>query len=341
MNAVVADLKENTLGVLQVFEHAYKEVTFQIKEIIKGVDMRMSQLRIGVIFAIIIIIPISPFLKIGSNSVLFIWTYWIFLGFLSSCGFGSGLHTFTLYLSPLIAKTYMKSQECGSTQFKSPPYPWEFHCSKQFESNSNPNIWEVFWKLFKYSFLWGFGTALGELPPYLFSRSLNAIIDRPIRKLSLSRNSVNFAKKFSDEDIDNSQLNRAKHYVNSQVAAAIKNWGFWGIFLMASVPNPLFDLAGVASGHFGVPLSTFLVATIAGKSLIKSSLQTLVLLFSLEQFSAKSQYHERFFDGNPKFKISLNVLQYAPTVILLIYIYSVAKELALVWNTRVNKDQLK
>jgi hypothetical protein len=33
--------------------------------------------------------------------------------------------------------------------------------------------------------------------------------------------------------------------------------GFFGILLAASIPNPLFDLAGITCGHFLVPFSVF------------------------------------------------------------------------------------
>ncbi|ODM95038.1 Vacuole membrane protein 1 [Orchesella cincta] len=51
------------------------------------------------------------------------YSYWVFLGILSSVGLGTGLHTFLLYLGPFIAKVTLAAQECGSVQFPRPPYP--------------------------------------------------------------------------------------------------------------------------------------------------------------------------------------------------------------------------
>ena len=34
---------------------------------------------------------------------------------------------------------------------------------------------------------------------------------------------------------------------------ALQRWGFWAIVIAASVPNPLFDLAGITCGHFLIP----------------------------------------------------------------------------------------
>jgi hypothetical protein len=46
--------------------------------------------------------------------------------------------------------------------------------------------------------------------------------------------------------------------VRAQVVLAelIQRHGFWAVLLGASVPNPLFDLAGLMCGHFNVPFAT-------------------------------------------------------------------------------------
>jgi hypothetical protein len=58
--------------------------------------------------------------------------------------------------------------------------------------------------------------------------------------------------------------------------------GFVGVLLMASIPNPLFDLAGLTCGHLLFPFWKFFGATLIGKALIKSNIQAVfvVLLFS-------------------------------------------------------------
>ena len=47
----------------------------------------------------------------------------------------------------------------------------------------------------------------------------------------------------------------------------IEKYGPLAIFALAFVPNPVFDLAGMASGAIKMPLWQFLLATIAGKTL--------------------------------------------------------------------------
>lgn len=59
------------------------------------------------------------------------------------------------------------------------------------------------------------------------------------------------------------------------VFATIQRLGFFGILLFASVPNPLFDLAGITCGHFKVPFSRFFGATFIGKACVKATIQVI------------------------------------------------------------------
>ncbi|RRT35001.1 hypothetical protein B296_00049066 [Ensete ventricosum] len=53
---------------------------------------------------------------------------------------------------------------------------------------------------------------------------------------------------------------------------------FVTILVLASVPNPLFDLAGIMCGQFGIPFWTFFLATLFGKALIKTHIQTVFMI---------------------------------------------------------------
>jgi len=46
----------------------------------------------------------------------------------------------------------------------------------------------------------------------------------------------------------------------------IEKYGLFAIFALAFVPNPVFDIAGVAAGAIKMPLWKFLLATICGKT---------------------------------------------------------------------------
>jgi len=71
------------------------------------------------------------------------------------------------------------------------------------------------------------------------------------------------------------------------MTATLDRFGFLGILLFASIPNPLFDLAGLTCGHCLVPFLTFFGATLIGKAIIKVHIQTLFVLavFRKDQLS--------------------------------------------------------
>lgn len=45
----------------------------------------------------------------------------------------------------------------------------------------------------------------------------------------------------------------------------IKKYGLWIIMLLAFIPNPLFDAAGLVAGALKIPVWKFMLATIAGR----------------------------------------------------------------------------
>jgi membrane protein YqaA with SNARE-associated domain len=50
-----------------------------------------------------------------------------------------------------------------------------------------------------------------------------------------------------------------------RVHRRLKEWGAWLIFVLALIPNPLFDIAGIAAGTLKMQWWKFLLATGAGK----------------------------------------------------------------------------
>ncbi|MBI2845751.1 MAG: VTT domain-containing protein [Chloroflexi bacterium] len=46
----------------------------------------------------------------------------------------------------------------------------------------------------------------------------------------------------------------------------MKRYGFWTILVLAIIPNPLFDMAGMAAGALRFPVSRFLIAAFIGKT---------------------------------------------------------------------------
>lgn len=201
--------------------------------------------------------------------------YWVALGIMSSAGFGTGLHTFLLYLGPHIAKVTLAAYECMSVDFPEPPYPEEIICPKT--TSAVMTLWIIVKKVRLEAFMWGAGTAIGELPPYYLARSAMLTGVDPD-----DEDYEEAAQKI--ESMANSDDNTFYTRVMKVMKSLVEKAGFFGIMLAASIPNPLFDLAGITCGHFLVPFWTFFGATLIGKAVIKMHIQMLfvVLLFSQE-----------------------------------------------------------
>ncbi|MFQ6628240.1 hypothetical protein Gotur_007710 [Gossypium turneri] len=242
--------------------------------------------------------------------------WWIALGVASSIGLGSGLHTFVLYLGPHIALFTIKAMQCGRIDLKSAPYDtiqlkrvpsWLDKPCREFgpplfssSHGSRVPISSILPQVQIEAILWGLGTALGELPPYFISRagvrpiftlyiltitSAKEFLD-PIysKKLWSPSSSVSGRKIEAMEELDHSSsedngfiathLKQIEHWLLSHS----QHMNFFTILLLASIPNPLFDLAGIMCGQFGIPFWKFFLATLIGKAIIKTHIQTVFII---------------------------------------------------------------
>ena len=95
----------------------------------------------------------------------------------------------------------------------------------------------------------GTGGALGELSGYLAGFSGQAVVERT--------------------DI----YNRFKPWV--------EKYGGWAILVLSAIPNPFFDVAGIAAGIAKMPIQTFLIFTWIGQ-LIKMTMFAVAGHYSLE-----------------------------------------------------------
>ncbi|XP_044078205.1 vacuole membrane protein 1-like isoform X2 [Siniperca chuatsi] len=225
--------------------------------------------------------------------------YWVGLGILSSVGLGTGLHTFLLYLGPHIASVTLAAYECGSVDFPEPPYPDQIVCPQQetpapgsdaeqvgmdaagadrlVESaafQGSISLWTIISKVRLEACMWGAGTAIGELPPYFMARAA---------RLSGANPDDEDYQRF-EEMLD--QTRSAQDFATRAKAAVkelIQRVGFFGILACASIPNPLFDLAGITCGHFLVPFWTFFGATLIGKAVIKMHIQKLFVIVTFSR----------------------------------------------------------
>ncbi|XP_073128492.1 vacuole membrane protein KMS1-like isoform X2 [Henckelia pumila] len=211
--------------------------------------------------------------------------WWMALGVASSIGLGSGLHTFVLYLGPHIAFFTIKAMQCGRVDIKSAPYDtiqmkqgpsWlGKNCSEfgpsMFQSTHGIQVplSSILPQVQLEAVLWGIGTALGELPPYFISRAA-----------SMSGGTVDAMKELDasslteDNGFMTTRLNRMKKWFLSHA----HNMNFFSILVLASVPNPLFDFAGIICGQFGISFWEFFLATMIGKAIIKTHIQTLLII---------------------------------------------------------------
>ncbi|KAL6526552.1 meiotic spindle pole body protein Kms1 [Orobanche gracilis] len=206
--------------------------------------------------------------------------WWVALGVASSIGLGSGLHTFVLYLGPHIALFTIKATQCGRLDIKSALYDtiqlkrgpsWlDKDCAEfgppLFPSSHGVRIplSSILPQIQLEAILWGLGTALGELPPYFISRAA-----------SLSGGKVNAMEQLdvsSRKDVG--FISSVKRWLLSHA----QYLNFFTIVVLASVPNPLFDLAGIMCGQFGIPFWKFFLATMIGKAIIKTHIQSVFII---------------------------------------------------------------
>ncbi|CAL9121772.1 unnamed protein product [Musa textilis] len=210
--------------------------------------------------------------------------WWVALGVASSIGLGSGLHTFVLYLGPHIAFFTIKAMKCGRVDLKSAPYDtiqlkrrpsWlEKNCSEfgppMYQSLPGSlvkvPISSILPQVQLEAILWGLGTALGELPPYFISRAAR------LSGSNLEMEDVSPAS--STDGFVSSSLKQIKIWLLTHS----QHLNFLTILILASVPNPLFDLAGIMCGQFGISFWRFFVATLIGKALIKTHIQTVFII---------------------------------------------------------------
>lgn len=160
------------------------------------------------------------------------------------------------------------------------PNRWSYQTFEDCPVPSQDQIsfWTIILSVQLESFFWGLGTALGELPPYFIARAARMANQKPEEI----------------EELEKANKSGIVDKVKLFIAKSLKSHGFITVMLMASIPNPLFDLAGLMCGHFGISLWVFLGSTIIGKAIFKVHIQMLftVFLFSEHHVEAILQFIE-------------------------------------------------
>lgn len=232
--------------------------------------------------------------------------WWVGLGILSSVGLGTGVQSGVLFLYPHIMKTCLAAEACNSLNFNAAGNMWFSKAEDLFSCLSAPPLSaigdrgdEAFWgvgdggkpspvtflktllKVYPACVLWGVGTAIGEIPPYVISRA-----------------AAKAGKQLLEEDDELNRLERSGLGASGKLDLVargkvlmmrfLRQHGFWGIFLLSAVPNMAFDLCGICCGHFGMPFWQFFGGTLLGKAGVRVLIQTsfLTMLSNREHLGA-------------------------------------------------------
>lgn len=110
-------------------------------------------------------------------------------------------------------------------------------------------------KVWPACFLWGFGTAIGELPPYLVSKAARLAGQR----------AGEFEAEIEAARTSNDVFSRLKLWTMDFT----EKHGFIGVLLLAGWPNAAFDMCGMCCGYLLMPFATFFVAVVLGKAVLK------------------------------------------------------------------------
>ena len=179
--------------------------------------------------------------------------YWFGLGVLSTIGLGFGFHTGIFFLFPYIINYY--------------------------ETQPSITILNTIIMCLPKIIIWGLGSAIGELPPYLLA-------------LKYDRSNT--------EIIKNEKIKKILKLLYSKIDCSKNHIRFISILLLSSWPNATFDMCGLMCGYYNIALKDFLIPTMIGKSLIKAPIQSFVVLYL---YTHESDYN--FASYSP---ININIL---------------------------------
>jgi len=256
-----------TIFAQVLFDWAWSSISFLLSH--RLVSSTLAALALASAVAVVVLGPENPLVLSARHDAWFV-VWWVGLGILSSVGLGTGLHTFVLYLGPYIAMVTLAVTECDTMNVPLDG-PNALVCPPVGTPKETVTFLRILLKVLPACFLWGAGTAIGELPPYFVSRAAR-----------LSGQKLEELDELEEEDAGvrtPSTIDRLKLVLFH----ALQKWGFWAIVVCASVPNPLFDLAGLTCGHFLIPFWTFFGATFLGKAVVKVQIQSAFVILAFDK----------------------------------------------------------
>lgn len=194
--------------------------------------------------------------------------WWIILGVLSSVGFGTGLHSGLMFLFPHILQVVGTAEACRTTEGLVPWYhhPCRLDCSTTFGPKDDSTVTVLrLWALVALPcMLWGFGTAMGEIPPYTVAK--------------MARTSGKTATEYESEIDESKDKTDPFSRMKIWTIQFTEKHGFVGVFLLAAWPNAAFDMCGMCCGYLMMPFWTFFLATALGKGVVKVNGQAIVFV---------------------------------------------------------------
>eukprot|EP00041_Stephanoeca_diplocostata_P022368 m.532404 g.532404 ORF g.532404 m.532404 type:complete len:321 (-) comp22045_c0_seq2:487-1449(-) len=193
-----------------------------------------------------------------------------------------GMQSGMIFLFPHILKVVYSAETCKTLDFDSRINMWfnpampqtqlRFPCTVD-PAGEAPTLWEMYYKIFWPTIIWGIGTAAGEIPPYHFAY------------LAASRGEVDdeWEKELNSLETDRSSASMAVNMfteMKSWMIRFIQNNGFLGVYLMAAWPNAAFDLCGMCCGHFQMEFWTFFGAVLLGKAFTLRPIQAILFVMT-------------------------------------------------------------
>ncbi|KAI4836894.1 vacuole membrane protein 1 [Plasmodium brasilianum] len=250
---------------INLYYHPIKTITLfflELKNIILNIyqkHKKYNKIILLIIIVILLLFKIRHKYEYLNDFIIYVEVviWWLALGILSSVGLGCGMHSGVLFLFPHIYFICSTSEYCNSLDFDS-------RCKSR--NDGNITLSRLFFKVYPYCFIWGMGTAFGELPPYLTSYYASK-------------------SKLYDDDYENFEkdiIEGKQNMITSMkiwMINFIKKHGSLSVFLLSCWPNVMFDLCGICCGHFLMPFRTFFIPLILGKGIVKTLAQSLFLIF--------------------------------------------------------------
>lgn len=345
----------------------------EIKTVLLNVYKRYKKYNSLIIFFLFLIVVLYRIRTkyVHLNNILIygeVILWWLSLGILSSVGLGCGMHSGVLFLFPHLYIICSTSEFCNSLNFDSRTNMWRslLSAGKHFEclgrNDGNVTFSKLFLKTYPYCLLWGIGTAIGELPPYITSYYAAQT-------------------KLNDEEYEEFQkdIKEGKKDIMTRMKIwminFIQKYGGVSVFLFSCWPNIMFDLCGICCGHFLMPFQSFFIPLLLGKAVVKTFFQCLflILVFSnnyrsmhlkilekivavlpLHWFSKNftdSNYLEKFLDdkitllkygknagGQRSFMFLFNIFFF---VVITVFVISCINQIAQAYQKEMDEKELK